>query len=448
MQHPRAPTAAPFVSAFFALSSVFVSACFQTTYTPAGRGAPRSYAAEFHEIVPPSAATYASEPAGPAAPTTPAPSPAPRTDTAGAGMTALADASFVRVFRQRGDTFRADPRLTQLASWIASRGEAPKDALAVDVMSRRLGYVGPAPWLLYIEGSSLSEADIEARLARVIESIPRNMPITRYGIGTAGAGAAESLAIAFASVEVELEPVPKHLARGQTLHLAGKVGDRFARVDLAITRPDGVVRTFRNGDRSYRGDLTLTDPGVHKVELLGDGATGPVVLANFPIYVDVDEPEPPKRFGAERASAEASAPLTPALAEQRMLALLARTREGARLPPLAEDDELAALARVHCEDMADHAFFGHVSPTTGTTEDRFRRANLLFPLYGENVARGSSPESAHEMLMDSPGHRANMINAEFTHVGIGAVVRPQPSGGRDVFVTLLFAKRPGGKRAP
>jgi len=89
--------------------------------------------------------------------------------------------------------------------------------------------------------------------------------------------------------------------------------------------------------------------------------------------------------------------------------------------------------------MARNDFFGHRSPTTGGPEDRVRRAGIQLSLIGENVAQADGPEAAHQVLMDSPAHRANMLAPSFTHVGIGVVALTQPG----MFVTtLVFGRWP------
>jgi hypothetical protein len=65
---------------------------------------------------------------------------------------------------------------------------------------------------------------------------------------------------------------------------------------------------------------------------------------------------------------------------------------------------------------------------------------------GENVAEADSAEDAHRVLMDSPAHRANMLGAKFTHVGIGVGSRPGDAG--DLLATLVFARRPPPPSAP
>jgi hypothetical protein len=87
--------------------------------------------------------------------------------------------------------------------------------------------------------------------------------------------------------------------------------------------------------------------------------------------------------------------------------------------------------------MGDHHFFGHVSPTTGSTDDRYRRSGVVVAAFGENVAEADSAETAFDGLMESPGHRANMLSAQFTHVGIAAV----SIDAQQLAFTLIFGRR-------
>jgi hypothetical protein len=93
--------------------------------------------------------------------------------------------------------------------------------------------------------------------------------------------------------------------------------------------------------------------------------------------------------------------------------------------------------------MIDHGFFAHVSPTRGTPQERLTRSGILVSEFGENIAYSGTPEQAHAGLMESPGHRANMINPSFTHVGIAAGNSP---GG--LIVTLNFGRHPPAEAVP
>jgi hypothetical protein len=78
--------------------------------------------------------------------------------------------------------------------------------------------------------------------------------------------------------------------------------------------------------------------------------------------------------------------------------------------------------------MAEHRFVAHNSPTRGTTSERLQRAGLRSGLTLENVARGYGPREIFDGLMASPGHRANILNPDVTHVGVGVVADPSGNG--------------------
>jgi hypothetical protein len=92
-----------------------------------------------------------------------------------------------------------------------------------------------------------------------------------------------------------------------------------------------------------------------------------------------------------------------------------------------------AVARGHSTDMAQNWFFGHVSPTTGALANRLRRYNMSYRTASQNIAYAASPRGAHATLMRDSSNRANVLNREYTHVGVG-VVRV---GGR-LMVTETF----------
>src|SRR5262249_5245865 len=104
-------------------------------------------------------------------------------------------------------------------------------------------------------------------------------------------------------------------------------------------------------------------------------------------------------------------------------------------------------------EMRDKGTFGHVSPITGSAADRAKRAGIATPLILENVARDYSPRQTHNDLMQSPGHRANLLDARATHVGIGVAIGKAEHGEPQLYVTEMFLRvaprlKPGeGERA-
>jgi len=123
--------------------------------------------------------------------------------------------------------------------------------------------------------------------------------------------------------------------------------------------------------------------------------------------------------------------------ESQMLALVNAERAKAGLHPLALDPDLAKLARLKSADMVTLDYFSHTSPTYGSPFEMMRAAGVSYTYAGENLASASSLALAHEGLMQSPGHRANILRAEFTHIGIGVA----EGGGFAYVFTQMFVGR-------
>src|SRR4030095_14087055 len=108
----------------------------------------------------------------------------------------------------------------------------------------------------------------------------------------------------------------------------------------------------------------------------------------------------------------------PVEAEKRLLALVNRDRQSSGLPDLSWDDKVADVARAHPAEMRKTKGVAHISPTTGSAADRVRAAKLKTAVVLENVARAYGIGEAHLGLMNSPGHRANIMSGAATHIGI------------------------------
>jgi uncharacterized protein YkwD len=111
--------------------------------------------------------------------------------------------------------------------------------------------------------------------------------------------------------------------------------------------------------------------------------------------------------------------------EEEMLQLVNYERSAHGLKPLAADTALRIVARRHSTDMFSRAYFSHNTPEGDDPFDRIRAAGIRFMTAGENLALAQTLNLAHNSLMDSPGHRANILQAKFGRVGIGII-----DGGR------------------
>jgi hypothetical protein len=156
---------------------------------------------------------------------------------------------------------------------------------------------------------------------------------------------------------------------------------------------------------------------------MGDGPTGPVIVANLPLYVGVAEPTIRENVGTV---------VDPDVAEVRMLELLNEARKAAGAAPLSADSGLRQVAAGHTEDMVDHGFFGHVSPSHGTPP--------------RSPGLGRSP-SAHYASNGSAGRSLNPRCSPTSHklTTLRRDYGTAPSAPRAVALRKERASCPGGE---
>lgn len=136
------------------------------------------------------------------------------------------------------------------------------------------------------------------------------------------------------------------------------------------------------------------------------------------------EPTKPPASGGETAQ------------ESRMVGLVNGEREAAGLPALSTSGTLRAGALKHSNDMSINDFFSHTSPTNGSFSTRVRAAGVGTSA-AENIAMYGSVTSAHDALMKSKGHRDNIMNPEYTKIGIGIVYN---ESRKVYYITQWFSK--------
>ncbi len=120
--------------------------------------------------------------------------------------------------------------------------------------------------------------------------------------------------------------------------------------------------------------------------------------------------------------------------EKQMLDLVNKERQAAGLSLLQPDPELTEVARKHSADMFARGYFAHDTPEGRSPFDRMHDANVRFLTAGENLALAPTIPIAHTGLMNSPGHRANILRREFGRVGIGVM----DGGMRGLMVSQEF----------
>lgn len=337
-----------------------------------------------------------------------------------------------------GISLTGDPRLAELARLVVehevAHGVLPPGA-AIDLWAHHLGLWEPPPAIALVKHHDPQV--ITDRIATDIAEATSGHRFTHYGAYTAEVDGAIIAGLVLSFRWADIAPVPRELRKGAVIEVRGELAAELGSPQIALVPPDGdVQRTPPQASRRFAFALPTNEAGEYRVELLASSSLGPTVVANFPVYVGV-RPRTELSATTDEASTSGSADAV----QSRLFELIQADREKIGRTPLQRMPELDAVALAHSADMRDAGFVGHTSKTTGSAAERVQRAGVRVALVLENVGRGYSAEGVHRGLMDSPGHRQNILSPDVSHVGIG-VVEVAEGEGRAYLVTEVFTRVP------
>lgn len=120
------------------------------------------------------------------------------------------------------------------------------------------------------------------------------------------------------------------------------------------------------------------------------------------------------------ASSQAATGSSYSAFQNEVLRLVNVERAKNGLGALSMNSALAKTATLKSQDMAKNNYFSHTSPTYGSPFDMMKQFGISYRTAGENIAMGqTSPAQVMNGWMNSPGHRANILNGSFTKIGVG-----------------------------
>jgi uncharacterized protein YkwD len=337
-----------------------------------------------------------------------------------------------RLFRACADLAQVAPETTILRYKL------------VEFALQHYGIAEPSPRLLVVWGDIGSPEVIVEQLSPLLTGLLADGATARLGVGAAQRKPDGSGAVVFAlqGSGVSTLPIPRVAAAGATLSIDAVIDPRFHDPEMFVTHEDGdterlAVKPGRPGGVTSQVACG-TRRGRQQVEITASDEAGSTVLANFPVWCAT---APPRSITSDPEQDDQLAAST-GEAERRLLANVNRDRLAARRPALVWDDRLAEVARRHSDEMWRTHVVAHISKTTGSAGDRVTAAKIRTALVLENVARAYGVDEAHDGLMNSPGHRMNLMSAQATHIGIGVVFGDEVSGRRELFVTQVFTRVP------
>jgi uncharacterized YkwD family protein len=108
-------------------------------------------------------------------------------------------------------------------------------------------------------------------------------------------------------------------------------------------------------------------------------------------------------------------------AESEMIRLINEERIKLGLLPYEIDMALMRVARIKAADLVANNYFSHNSPVYGSPFEMLSSFMISYTTAGENIAGNSTLNKAHDALMNSPSHKANILNDNFTNIGVAIV---------------------------
>jgi uncharacterized protein YkwD len=316
-----------------------------------------------------------------------------------------------------------------VARRLANEPAMDAEALAWEQRAAGEPHVWARAWV--VSGRALDHESTLARLDAWRQSF-RDLGQRRCGIATAvdHEGGQVVAAVAVDAL-ADLAPMPTRVRTGMWITLDATMLVPATSARVVLVGPGGSPRAVPTAfDGTHvRARFTADRPGELTVQVIAAVETGPRPVLEARVFADVEPPTAPASAAAPGEDAAGTARGADALA--RMVAAL---RSAAGLRALARDARLDAIALAHARRMREARTVGH-DVGDGDPAHRFVEAGLAARASGENVARAQTIQLAHRALYASPSHRANLVRADYTHLGVAAVEDPDGT----VWVAEIFA---------
>jgi uncharacterized protein YkwD len=262
------------------------------------------------------------------------------------------------------------------------------------------------------------------------ELFPKSCRFNRIGVAAAEMRGGEAVVCALSAIHgTTLERIPGRVEAGQSIEIRGTLAEGLKNPRIYVTRPSREVQEIElpGSGRTFSTTLVCADRGEHSIEVLADGAGGPQVAAIRRVFAGVPPPASPPR---ETRAGDGLRGVEDAIAQ---------LRASRGLPGLQRDPELDAVAEAHSREMARLRTFAHVLPSDGSLSDRLRARGYAYRSIGENIGLSSDVATAHDAIVGSPAHLANLLDPRHRRLGLGAASGLTADGADGVYLTEVLA---------
>lgn len=179
-----------------------------------------------------------------------------------------------------------------------------------------------------------------------------------------------------------------------------------------------------NKEKNYPAQQSQTEQPQQDQQTKEQNAPRPRTAPMPQRALDTPRPQKAQQNEKQKPGVNAQAPVSNKAVsdeEQRMIDLVNSYRVKNGAAPLAATAGLTSAARLKASDMIKLNYFSHTSPTYGSPFDLMKMQGITYGFAGENLAGAGTVEIAHKNLVNSPGHRENLLNRNYKKIGVGIV---------------------------
>lgn len=329
----------------------------------------------------------------------------------------------------------ADGRLCAMATILLDwKSDEPPPLGALLFLARGLGLVAPPLQVVLTTFDTDDPRDIARALAAGLLETSAKAGAARMGFASKRAGKKSTRVVLLAQDQsVELAPLARALPLGGAATFQGTLLGGWEKPAVVVSDAQGNMKESpAQAGKDFKAELQCGDrPGRIVVVLRGEKDGQERRLATVPVACGG---EPPASLQLE----ERPWPADPAAQARLVLEQVNVERAAAGLPALAWDDEVARVALSLAEDLADEQLKG-TGPGVPVM-DRLIKVGQGSPLVLQNPGQAGSARRAAEGFLESPVHRANLMNREITTGGVGVALRTGPDGQPAAYLVELFTQ--------
>lgn len=186
-------------------------------------------------------------------------------------------------------------------------------------------------------------------------------------------------------------------------------------IALSFSLPYFIDKEFRNSGTGRIVDMNPLGVNENVKKIFGGVLSSTMDVLSF---LTIEESETDRKVDLGFSTSDYKISKT---AESDMLNLVNNERKANGLDEYVIDEKLGDVARDHARDMFENGYFSHTNLSGEKPADRMKKGGVQFNFSGENLAYSKDLLSAHQGLMNSEGHRKNILHPLFHRIGIGVL---------------------------